>query len=101
MHLEPSPLAGKSVRIREGVEHPQVPDFAGSEFHVEDWWDRVAGKSWMDCDGNPACMVYAIRTGTSKTPVPTDNEVLYGHMGPFGHLVHVSEIEQGKEPEDG
>ena len=94
MHDKPSKLAGKTVKIKNDVTHPQVNDFGGSEYHVEDWWDRVAGKSWMDCNGNPACMVYAIRTGLSNEEVPTDNEVLYGKVGNFGHLVHVSEIEQ-------
>ena len=93
MHDKPSKLAGKTVKIKNDVTHPQVNDFGGSEYHVEDWWDRVAGKSWMDCNGNPACMVYAIRTGLDRE-VPTDNEVLYGKVGYFGHLVHVSEIEQ-------
>ena len=93
MHTESSELAGKTVKIKPNVKHPQVEDFGGSEFKVEDWWDKVAGKSWMDCDGNPACLVYAMRTGFSKEPVPTDNEVVYGKMGCLGHLVHVSEIE--------
>jgi len=92
-HKESSPLAGKTVKIKSDVVHPQVPNFGGSEYRVEDWWDRVAGKSWMDCNGNPACMVFAIRTGFSKNSPPTDDEVLYGKIGAFGHLVHISEIE--------
>jgi hypothetical protein len=93
IHKESSPLAGKTVKIKQTVKHPQQSDFGGSDFRVEDWWDKVAGKSWMFCDGNPACMVYAIRAGLSETPLPTDDEVLYGKVGPFGHLVHISEIE--------
>ena len=93
MHQKASPLARRTVRIKSDVKHPQMADFGGSEFRVEDWWDRIAGKSWGVCDGNPACLVYAIRTGFSKTPVPPDDEVLYGKVGPFGHLVHISEIE--------
>ena len=92
-HPEPSPLAGKTVKIKDGITHQQVENFGGSEYRVEDWWDRVAGKSWMFCDGNPACLVYAMRTGFSKMPVPSDDEVLYGKVGALGHLVHISEIE--------
>lgn len=92
IHKSQSELAGKVVKIKEGVEHPQVPNFGGSEFRVEDWWDRVAGKSWMYCDGNPACLIYAMRTGLGNK-VPTNNEVLYGKVGSFGHLVHISEID--------
>ena len=87
-----SPLAGRTVRIAGTAKHPQVPDFGGSEFRVEDWWENVGGKSWQACEGNPACMVYGIRSGLSGLPL--DDEVLYGKIGPFGHLVHYSEIER-------
>ena len=49
----------------------------------------------MFADGNPACLVYAMRTAFSKTKVPTDNEVVYGKTdNGLGHLLHVSEIEE-------
>jgi len=89
-HKEPHPMAGKTVRIKKEAKHFQVPDFGGSEFVVEDWWDRVSGQSWMVCDGNPACMVYAMRSA-GQTPI--DNEVVYGKIGLLGHLVHTQEIE--------
>ena len=92
-HTEASPLAGKTVKIREGAKHPQVPGFAGSEYRVEDWWDRLDGRSWMDCTGNPACLVYAFR---SAGATPIDDEVLYGKIGPLGHLVHISEIDKAE-----
>ena len=97
MHTEPSALAGTTVKIKAGVKHFQVPDFGGAEYRVEDWWDRVGGKSWMDCNGNPACMVYAVRSGFADPPIPTDNEVLYGKIGYYGHLVHISEIEEATD----
>jgi hypothetical protein len=93
IHKEASELAGKTVRIKSSVKHFQYPDFGGSDFTVEDYWDRIANKSWMDCDGNPACLVYALRSGFSN--IPLDNEVLYGKSkNGLGSLVHVSEIEQ-------
>jgi len=93
MHKEQSELANQTVKIKPGVVHPQYTTFAGVDFKVEDWWDRVTGGSWMDAQGNPACLVYAVRTGFSKS-VPTDDEVLYGKTPDgLGHLVHVSEIE--------
>lgn len=87
IHKEPHPLAGKTVTIADRVEQ-----IGGSLFVVEDYWDRVSGISWMNANGNPAAMQYGIRTGMSKDPVPTDNEVLYGKIGGFGCLVHYSEI---------
>lgn len=80
IHENASPLAGKTVRIAGGR-------LAGSDYVVEDWWDRVAGRSWMHCDGNPACLEYAV---ASRTPI--DNEVLYGKVGGAGKLIHISDI---------
>lgn len=86
-HPNQHPLAGKTVRIKSGT-------FKDFPYRLEDWWDRLSheNKSWMDCDGNPACMKYAIRTGMSSVPIPNDDEVVYGKIGPLGHLVHVSEL---------
>jgi hypothetical protein len=81
IHDAPSTLAGKTVRIKE----------TGDLYKVEDWWDRIAGKSWGDCDGNPACLAYALRAG--GLGLPPDDEVLYGKIGPLGHLIHMTEIE--------
>ena len=94
IHNKPAPFAGQTVRLKDSFEHPQF-DIAGAEFHVEDWWDRVAGKSWMFCDGNPGCLVYALRSGLAQLPL--DNEVLYGKVGGLGHLIHVSEIQPENE----
>lgn len=98
IHPTPSPLAGKTVRIKAHVLHPQVPGFGGSLYRIEDWWDRVSGMTWGFAKGNPACLIYALRIGTSniahpETAVPADDEVLYGKVGPLGHLVHINEIE--------
>jgi hypothetical protein len=89
MHTTKSELANTYVRIKKHAN-----DLGGAIMLVEDWWDAVAGKSWMFCDGNPACLNYAMRTGFSEIiKVPTNDEVLYGKIGIFGHLVHISEID--------
>jgi hypothetical protein len=93
IHTQSSELAGKTVKIKENVTHPQYPTFGGSEFRVEDWWDRVSGKSWMYSNGNPACLFYAMRSAMQNPILPNDDEVLYGKVGLFGSLVHISEIE--------
>lgn len=78
-------LAGKTVKIVKG-EH------AGKDYRVEDLWQNVAGESWMTCNGNPACIIYALRG--AKEELPIDNNVLYGKIGPLGHLIHESEVEE-------
>lgn len=86
VHNTKNEFAGKTVKIKS-----DVPIYGGQAYHVEDWWDRVMGKSWMVCDGNPACLKYAIRAGS--TGLPIDNEVLYGKINGLGELLHTSEIE--------
>jgi len=91
IHKKCHPKSGDIVKIKEGVEHFQQPNFGGSEFHLEDWHDRLMGKSWMDCDGNPACLIYGMRSATANLPI--DNDVVYGKVNGLGHLVHVSELD--------
>ena len=88
IHEQQSPLAGKEVRIKDHVNK-----LGGQMYRVEDWWDRLGQGSWMFCKGNPACLMYAIRTGTSTPAVPNDDEVLYGKIDGLGHLVHIDEID--------
>lgn len=88
--MEKSILAGKTVIIKSG-------EFKGAEYNVEDYWLNVAGKSWMDSDGNPTCLKYAMRTGFNKESIPNDDNVLYGKIGSFGHLIHVSEIDKSSD----
>lgn len=90
MHDQKHPLAGKKVKIKfkepghfqlEGLEH---------DFVIEDWWDKLRGESWMFVNGNPAAIIYGMRCGSSHLPI--DDEVVYGHIGGLGHIVHISEI---------
>lgn len=102
IHQEPSPLKGKSVKIKEGTKHLQVPDFDQQSILIEDWWDRVGGKSWMASQGVPGCLVYGLRIGfvqgtvvhmVGSATVPIDDEVLYGKINGLGHLVHIQELQ--------
>lgn len=83
IHPQPFEGAGKTYELKGN-------SFDGEQIHVEDFWDRVAGQSWMTCDGNPAAMIYGIRSGTHGLPL--DNEVVYGKIAGRGHIVHVSEL---------
>lgn len=88
MHTESHPLAGQTVKVDFGESGGNIQGI--QEYRVEDWWDKLTGGSWMSADGNPAAMLYGMRSGFKGNPI--DNEVVYGKVGPFGHLVHVSEI---------
>ena len=71
----------------------------GDHYRIEDWWQNVSGKSWQICQGNPACLQYAVRTGFARPIMPTDDEVVYGKVGSLGHLIHISELgEEVLEP---
>lgn len=91
-HTEQHPLAGQTVQVQFKGGHPQIPGSEDGplEFRVEDWQDRVMNISWMDMYGNPAALVYAIRVGVND--IPFNDEVLYGKVGSFGHMVHISEL---------
>ena len=78
-----SKLAGKTVLIKEG-------EFKGQEFKVENWQVLAYGHSWMGAKGNPAALKYAMRSGFNG--LPTDDNVYYGHIGVFGHMIHASEV---------
>ena len=88
IHKDQHPLAGMLVKIHCAGMDPDHLD--GQDFLLEDWWDRIGAQSWMYSKGNPACLKYAMRGGFSGLPV--DDEVVYGKVGPFGHLLHVSEL---------
>lgn len=91
-HSEPSPLAGQTVTIKEGVLDPvQGLVVPGAQYRVEDWWDLLTGKTWQESEGNFAAVHYGFRVGVNGLPL--DNEVVYGKIGNLGHIVHVSEIE--------
>lgn len=87
-HQAAHPSAGETVTV-EIKGHHQLPD-GRHEYRLEDWWDRITGGSWMTADGNPAAMIYGMRSGLISLPI--DDEVVYGKIGSLGHLVHVSEI---------
>lgn len=89
MHTESHPLAGKTVTLKlRGEDQPDIK--TGSKYRVEDYWDKMTGGSWGDAAGNPAAIKYAVRAGQAL--ILPDDEVVYGKVGNFGHLVHVSEL---------
>lgn len=89
--------AGEIVKIKQGVGHAlQGYAMDGMDFVIEDWWQNVAGCSWMEANGNLAALEYAIRIGKNgdNNNVPIiSNDVLYGKIDGFGHLFHVNELE--------
>jgi urocanate hydratase len=80
-------LQVKTVKIKT-----EANEIGGKEINIEDWWINVAGKSWMTCQGNPACIIYAMRTGLGQIQVPINNNVLYGKINGLGFLIHECEI---------
>jgi hypothetical protein len=92
IHATPHPLAGQTVKAVMWC--PSADEVLREvEFRVEDWWDRVSGESWMDSAGNPAAIIYAVRSGVAG--LPEDDRVVYGKIGVFGHLLHEIELKQG------
>lgn len=84
IHEEPHPQADQTVRVIFKGTNDTV------DFVLEDWWDRVNGSSWRNSGFNYAASNYAIRNDVNR--LPSDDEVVYGKIGPFGHIIHESEI---------
>lgn len=84
------PLAGKTVILKINDPSSDMDKLDGRLYRVEDWSINVIGISWMDTKGNPAAIKYAMRAGSSN--LPTDDKVVYGKVGMFGHLIHESEL---------
>lgn len=89
VHTAPHPLAWSTtpVRIKDGVTDPRGYVVGGAEFMIFDWYDRLVSSE----DTN-----YASRLEAAG--VEYDDEVLYGHIGAFGHPVHISELDFGDTP---
>lgn len=85
MKREQHHLAGQAVIIKRG-------SLAGEEYKIDDWQINVyGGQSWMHANGNPAALDYdALRGGRENLPI--DDNVLYGKIGSFGKMIHISEL---------
>lgn len=91
IHKKPSEYAGKTVKLKA-----TTVGMRGKLFEVEDYWDRVDGKSWMNCVGSIAVLSYSIRAGVANNlgiAIPLNDEVLYGKIDGDGHLIHVCELD--------
>lgn len=88
---------GETVRVKNKVGLSSFgEDLSNKEFRIEDWAENVLGCSWLDAQGNPAALEYALRIGffgKNNNVAPFSNDVLYGKVGCFGHLFHVNELE--------
>lgn len=83
--------SGQTLALKDGFVDPfNGPIEAGTQYAVEGYWDEITGGSWMFAEGNHAALNYAARVAGQGLPL--DNDVLYGKIGPFGFLVHVSEV---------
>lgn len=69
------------------------------EFRLEGTDREVFGGSWGDQQGNPTCLIYAVRSGLGD--LPWSGNVFYGKIYGMGHLVHESELYEKEETNAG
>lgn len=93
-HKTESEFANSVVKLKQVSANGKPVFEAGTPYRVEDWWDRVTGGSWMNAQGNPAALQYAMMSGFCDIPTPTDDEVLYGKIGVLGYLIHRTWIDE-------
>lgn len=98
-HDTPHRWAGKEIRIKPAAPLLDMnSDVIDDDVYVvEDWWDRVSGGSWTTSP-TPAAFAYAMRTVVGRIPI--DDEVVYGKVGAFGHLLHKTELHSLIGPRD-
>ena len=77
-------IKGNSKYFKEkyGTTNPKIK--------IEDIDKVVFGGSWMVQNGNPACVLFGMRSGFEN--IPDEGNVYYGHIGAYGELVHESEL---------
>lgn len=80
IHNEAHALAGQTVVLNSGP-------YAGSEYQIQDYYDRVFDRSWKNDGASPVVMEYAMQ-GLFYS-IPYDDEVLYGESGGVARLVHI------------
>lgn len=80
-------------RIKDGVIDPaQNAVVGGAIIDIEGLWIEITGTSWKFSNGYWAALHYGMRSAANDLPL--DDDVYYGKIGTFGHLVHSSEIEK-------
>lgn len=86
---------GKKVKIKDWVvDEPNGQKLAGQEFLIEGYWSDINnGISWRDTDSNIAVYMYKNRITYSRFIIPRDDSVVYGKVGLYGHLLHITELE--------
>lgn len=90
-HEEEHPLAGQTVKVNLERRAGPAIEPGEHEFEVQDWWDHLTGGTWRSPKTpNWACIHY--QATAPLAGLPLDNEVIYGHIGRLGYLVHASEI---------
>lgn len=91
--MERFKYAGKILKIKKGTGYSSMGELLdGKEIIVEDYWMNINGRSWKNTHGSPAVLEYCVRALNKRTLLPMDDEVVYGKVGYYGHLLHVSEL---------
>ena len=90
-----SKYKGKIVKIKPDTPNePNGQMLADQDFIIEDYWINLTGESWLDTNlGNPAVYMYALRYGTLHSDDKDVDDVVYGKVDGYGHLLHISELD--------
>lgn len=82
---------GETYQIKGNSEYFRDKYGVSNPFIVIEGTDReIFGGSWMNQNGNFACMLYAMRS----TGVPISGQVYYGKVEGLGECVHESELKE-------
>lgn len=86
VHAKAHPLANQKVGIVKGQHKGKV-------FEVQDWADRLPEGTVLLTDS------FIYKTRREEAELPYDQEIVYGKIGHFTHLVHATELDTKKYQE--
>jgi len=76
----------KYFKNKYGTSNPEIK--------IEGTDKEALGHSWMIADGNPAAMLFAMRSGLEGLAFDSQTQVYYGKIDGLGELVYESELEK-------
>lgn len=85
---------GKKYSIKHSPALAAKYGVANPVIKIEGRDKDVFGRSWMNANGNPAALGFAVRTGFEHIDGADDSEVYYGKINGMGELVYAAELEE-------
>lgn len=86
------PYSGQRFVVKRNVGYDNHGfNLGGAIFEVEGWCKNIFGDDWRNSDLFPI-KVYLDRINDFNPSVPDDGQAVYGKIGMFGYIFHITEL---------